>query len=65
MKKDMRSRKFWERRYDMETIRLILIVCILLDAPAALTFEVAPTALEIALVAGAFMTLLIELIQDY
>jgi hypothetical protein len=61
----MRSRKFWERRYGMETIRLILIVCILLDAPAALTFEVVPAALEIALVAGAFMTLLIELIQDY
>lgn len=49
----------------METIRLILIVCILLDAPAALTFEVVPAALEIALVAGAFTTLLIELIQDY
>ena len=49
----------------METIRLILIVCILLDAPAALTFEVVPAALEIALLVGAFMTLLIELIQDY
>lgn len=49
----------------METIRLILIVCILLNAPAALTFEMVPAVLEIALVAGAFMTLLIELIQDY
>ena len=49
----------------METIRLILIVCILLNAPAALTFEVVPAALEIALLVGAFMTLLIELIQDY
>ena len=48
----------------METIRLILIVCILLDAPAALTFESRPVALEIALLVGAFMTLLIELIQD-
>ena len=48
----------------METIRLILIVCILLNAPAALTFEVAPAALEIALVAGAFMTLLIELVEE-
>lgn len=48
----------------METIRLILIVCILLDAPAALTFEVVPAALEIALVTGAFITLLIELVEE-
>lgn len=49
----------------METTRLLIIVGMLIDAPAALTFEVVPAALEIALVAGAFMTLLIELIQDY
>lgn len=48
----------------METIRLILIVCILLDAPAALTFEVVPAALEIALVAGAFMTIMVEWWQE-
>ena len=44
----------------METIRLILIVCILLDAPAALTFEVVPAAREIILVTAAFMTLIFE-----
>jgi hypothetical protein len=49
----------------METIRLVFIVALLVNAPAALTFELGPAALEIALVAGAFMTLLIELIQDY
>ena len=49
----------------METIRLILIVCILLDAPAALTFEPKPVALEIALLVGAFMTIMVEWWQDY
>ena len=48
----------------METIRLILIVCILLDAPAALTFEVVPAALEIALLVGAFMTIMVEWWQE-
>ena len=49
----------------METTRLVLILGLLVNAPAALSFEVVPAALEIALVAGAFTTLLIELIQDY
>ena len=49
----------------METIRLIFIVALLVNAPAALTFELGPVVLEIVLVAGAFMTLLIELIRDY
>lgn len=46
-------------------MRLLIIVGMLINAPGALTFEPKPVALEIALVAGAFMTLLIELIQDY
>ena len=49
----------------METTRLLIIVGMLINAPAALTFESRPVALEIALVAGAFMTLLVELAQDY
>ena len=48
----------------METIRLIFILALLVNAPAALTFELGPAVLEIALLVGAFMTLLIELIQD-
>lgn len=47
----------------METIRLILIVCILLDAPAALTFEVVPVITEIILVIAAFMTLIFEYVE--
>ena len=49
----------------METTRLLIIVGMLINAPGALAFEPKRVALEIALVAGAFMTLLIELIQDY
>ena len=48
----------------METVRLSLSLAVLVVAPAALTFEVVPAALEIALVAGAFMTLLIELVEE-
>ena len=44
----------------METTRLVLILGLLVNAPAALSFEVVPAALEIALVAGAFMTLIFE-----
>ncbi len=44
----------------METARLILILALLVNAPAALTFEVAPVIAEIILVAAAFMTLIFE-----
>lgn len=44
----------------METTRLIFILALLVNAPAALTFEVVPAALEIMLVIAAFMTLIFE-----
>lgn len=44
----------------METIRLIFIVALLVNAPAALTFETFPVVAEIILVTAAFMTLIFE-----
>ena len=44
----------------METIRLIFILALLVNAPAALTFEILPVAAEIILVIAAFMTLIFE-----
>lgn len=44
----------------METIRLIFILALLVNAPAALTFETLPVIVEIILVIAAFMTLIFE-----
>ena len=41
----------------METARLILILAVLVNAPAALTFEIFPVIAEAILVIAAFMTL--------
>ena len=48
----------------METIRLIFIVALLVNAPAALTFELGPVVLEVVLAIDAFLTLLIEAIEE-
>jgi len=45
---------------DMETIRLVLILGLLVNAPAALTFEILPVVAEITLTTAAFMTLIFE-----
>ena len=47
----------------METTRLILILAILVIAPAALTFEIFPVITEIILVIAAFMTLIFEYVE--
>jgi len=44
----------------METTRLVLILALLVNAPAALTFEIFPVVAEIILVIAAFMTLIFE-----
>ena len=44
----------------METTRLVLILALLVNAPAALTFEIFPVIAEIILVIAAFMTLIFE-----
>jgi len=44
----------------METIRLVFILGLLVNAPAALTFETFPVVAEIILVIAAFMTLIFE-----
>lgn len=44
----------------METTRLVLILGLLVNAPAALTFEIFPVIAEIILVIAAFMTLIFE-----
>lgn len=49
----------------METIRLIFIVALLVNAPAALTFELRPVVLEVVLTIDAFFTLLIEAVEDH
>lgn len=48
----------------METIRLIFIMGMLVNSPAALTFEPRPVALEIALAVGAITTLAVEWWQE-
>ena len=48
----------------METTRLLIIVGMLINAPGALAFEPKPVALEIALLVGAFMTIMVEWWQE-
>ena len=44
----------------METTRLVLILGLLVNAPAALSFKIFPVIAEIILMIAAFMTLIFE-----